>query len=151
MLNLIYLKAFIMKNIFLGIILSLFICSCSSNKTAKHGKDSHQPAKVEKGDDGEWELTVFDAGYESFLATTARPRSLYTETFLKSRNQLLVNEWNALYYSGRYRNIVESDIDYDPNEKYGLEFEYRLYQVFAYTSWKYRIRFDGLSSADRFR
>jgi len=59
-----------------------------------------------------------------------------------------VNEWNSYYYSGRYRNIIESSIDYDPNEKYGLKFEYKLYQVFAYVQWKYGLKLQGLSMTE---
>ena len=75
--------------------------------------------------------------------------SMYTESYLKTRNQFLVSEWNSYYYSGRYRNVIESAIDYDPNENYGLKFEYKLYQVFAYVHWKYGLRMQGLSATDR--
>ena len=78
----------------------------------------------------------------------ARPMSMYTESYLKNRNTFLVNEWNSYYYSGRYRNIIESSIDYNPNENYGLKFEYKLYQVFAYVQWKYKLRMQGLSGVD---
>lgn len=61
------------------------------------------------------------------------------------------NEWNSYYMSGRYRNIIESSIDYSPNENYGLKFEYKLYQVFVYVQWKYKLRMQGLSGADMVR
>lgn len=91
---------------------------------------------------------VFDTQYDYFLNAIAQPQSMYNEQTLKARNQALVSEWNSYYYSGRYRNVIESAIDYDPNENYGLEFEYRLYQVFAFVQWKYGLRLRALSGAD---
>ena len=46
--------------------------------------------------------------------------NMYTESYLKTEIHF-VNEWNSYYYSGRYRNIIESSIDYSPNENYGLK------------------------------
>lgn len=107
--------------------------------------------KPEKNDDGEWDIEVFDTQYDYFLSAHAKPMSFYNEATLKSRNTFLVSEWNSNYMSGRYRNIIESSIDYDPQEKYGLKFEYKLYQVFAYVSWKYGLRLNGLSATDSYR
>lgn len=124
----------------------LFACvavfSCTpQNKVAKNPDSELKP---QKNDEGEWELNVFDIDYDYFLTSRAKPMSMYSESYLKSKNAFLVNEWNSLYYSGKYRNIVENTIDYDPNENYGLKFEYRLYQVFAYAQWKYGLRLNGL-------
>ncbi|MGS0748048.1 DUF6146 family protein [Halpernia sp. GG3] len=44
--------------------------------------------------------------------------------------------------------MIESSIDYDPNENYGLKFEYKLYQVFAYVQWKYHLKLNGLSQTE---
>lgn len=104
--------------------------------------------KPAQNDDGEWELTVIDTQYDYFLNAIAKPKNFYTEAYLKNRNRFLVTEWNSLYYSGRYPNVIESSIYYDPQENYGLTFEYRLYQVFAYVQWKYRLKLNGLSQTD---
>lgn len=113
------------------------------------GNTQSTSMKPEKNDDGEWELIVMDAQYESFLAGEARPRSMYTEQYLKSKNTFLVQEWNSYFYSRAYPNVVESTIDYDPAEKYGLEFEYRLYQVFAMVNSKYGVPFNQLGQMDK--
>ncbi|CAD7804386.1 hypothetical protein CHRY9390_01216 [Chryseobacterium aquaeductus] len=114
--------------------------------------DKEEPAmKPEKNDEGEWELTVIDTQFDYFLNAIARPVSQYSESSLKNRNRILVTEWNSYYMSGRYRNVIESMIDYDPREDYGIKFEYKLYQVFAYVSWKYKLRMNGLGAADSFR
>ena len=118
-----------------------------ANKIPTNPKAENEIAP-QKNEDGEWDLTVIDTQYDYFLNAIAKPISMYSEASLKNRNSMLVNEWNSYFYSGRYRNVIESSIDYDPKENYGLKFEYKLYQVFAYVQWKYKLKLNGLSQAD---
>ena len=133
---------------YLIIFLSIFLMAACSpqNKTA----DNSEPTaiKPEKNDEGEWDIEVIDTQYDYFLNAVAKPMSMYSEGYLKSKNAFLVSEWNSYYISGRHRNVIESMIDYDPNENYGLKFEYKLYQVFAYVQWKYGLKLNGLSQTD---
>ena len=133
---------------YLIIFLSIFLMAACSpqNKTA----DNSEPTaiKPEKNDEGEWDIEVIDTQYDYFLNAVAKPMSMYSEGYLKSKNAFLVSEWNSYYISGRHRNVIESMIDYDPNEDYGLKFEYKLYQVFAYVQWKYGLKLNGLSQTD---
>ena len=136
-----------MKN-FVSFLMILFLAfNCSpQNKTANNKENT--AIKPEKNADGEWDIEVLDSQYDYFLNAIAKPMSMYSESYLKNKNTFLVNEWNSYYYSGKYRNVIESSIDYDPQENYGLKFEYKLYQVFAYVQWKYGLRMSGLSGAD---
>ncbi len=137
-----------MKKLILIIATIFLIISCSSPQNIAKDANNQTAMKPEKNDDGKWDLDVIDTQYDYFLNAIAKPMSFYSEEYLKSRNTFLVNEWNSYYYSGRYRNIIESSIDYDPNEKYGLKFEYKLYQVFAYVQWKYGLKLQGLSMTE---
>lgn len=129
--------------------LMIILINCTPQNSVTKNQDKENTAmKPEKNDDGEWDLQVIDTQYDYFLSAIAKPMSFYTEEYLESRNALLVSEWNALYYSGRYRNVIESSIDYDTREKYGLKFEYKLYQVFAYVQWKYGLKLNGLSMTE---
>lgn len=140
----------IMKKLILLLIVSLFTFSCSAQTPSKSDKEEHE-MKPSKNEDGEWDLTVIDTQFDYFLNAVAKPVSQYSEPYLKNRNTQLVTEWNSYYSSGRYRNVIESSIDYDPKEKYGLKFEYKLYQVFVYVNWKYGLRMNGLSGSDMTR
>lgn len=140
----------IMKNLIIILFLILIPIHSFAQTTPKTDKEE-SAMKPEKNDDGEWELTVIDTQFDYFLNAIAKPISQYSESFLKSRNTMLVTEWNSYYTSGRYRNVIESSIDYDPREKYGIDFEYKLYQVFAYVNWKYKLKMNGLSASDGFR
>lgn len=81
----------------------------------------------------EYEVVVLDAGYESFLATQ-QSKEFFTESVLKGKNEIMVNEWNQRYRQPRHYDpsIYEVSIDYDRNVEYGLEFEYRLYMFFRF-------------------
>lgn len=81
----------------------------------------------------EYEVIVFDAGFDSFLATQ-RSKDFYSEGTLKAKNVLMVNEWNSRHRQPmQYNpNIYEVSIDYDPKTDYGLEVEYQLHMFFRY-------------------
>ncbi len=140
----------IMKNFVLVLLLVCIPFGCFSQDTARKDKEK-QEMKPSKNEDGEWELTVIDTQFDYFLNAVARPISQYSESYLKTKNTFLVNEWNSYYSSGKYRNIIESGVDYDPKENYGIKFEYKLYQVFVYVNWKYKLRMAGLSGSDALR
>ncbi|MPS74669.1 MAG: hypothetical protein E2590_16165 [Chryseobacterium sp.] len=139
-----------MRNLIVLAILSVFIwsCSTSSRQLPESQKTSFSTQKKTDSAD-EWEITVFDTEYETFVATRAQPKSMFTESSLKSRNTILVNEWNSRFYSNVNPNFYEVAIDYDQKENYGFDFEYRLYQFFAYCNWKYGVRFNGLRGIDK--
>ncbi|SFN63204.1 hypothetical protein SAMN05421594_3552 [Chryseobacterium oleae] len=143
-------KCFIMKNIITLLLFVLIPFSCFSQDTPKKGEEKSE-MKPSKNDDGEWDLTVIDTQFDYFLNAVAKPMNQYSESYLKTKNTFLVTEWNSYYNSGKYRNIIESGIDYDPRENYGIKFEYKLYQVFAYVSWKYGLKMNGLSPSDATR
>ena len=136
-----------MKN-FVSFLMILFLSvSCSpQNKVADNNENT--AIKPEKNEDGEWDIEVLDSQYDYFLNAIAKPMNMYSESYLKNKNTFLVSEWNSYYFSGRYRNVIESSIDYNPQENYGLKFEYKLYQVFAYVQWKYGLKMNGLSQTD---
>ena len=132
---------------FIYLILAFSIIACVPQNKPQDSS-SNPEISPSKNDDGEWDLQVIDTQYDYFLNAIAKPMNMYSESYLKNKNNFLVNEWNSYYYSGKYRNVIESSIDYDPQENYGLKFEYKLYQVFAYVQWKYGLRMSGLSGAD---
>ena len=137
-----------MKRISFAFSILLITLSCSSqNNIANQSKEDH-PLQAQKNDDGEYDLEVLDTQFTYFINAIARPMSMYSEGYLKAKNQFLVSEWNSYYFSGRYRNVIESSIDYDPNINYGLKYEYKLYQVFAFVKWKYGLKLNGLSGSE---
>lgn len=87
-----------------------------------------------------YEATVFDPGFDSFLATQ-QPKEFYSEANLKSKNTLMVAEWNYRY-NQPFRHdpqIYEVKIDYESDIDYGLEVEYKLYMFFKFMEKQYKI------------
>ena len=135
-----------MKKLALFLVLLMNIAACTSRTPEPRREMS--AIKPEKNDDGEWDLVVIDDRFDYFMSAIAKPVSQYSESYLKTKNAMLVSEWNGHYYSGRHRDAIESSIDYNPQENYGLNFEYKLYQVFAYVQWRYGLKLNGLSGAE---
>ncbi len=137
-----------MKKLIFAFSILLITLSCSSQNNIANQSKENRPLQAQKNDDGEYDLEVLDTQFTYFINAIARPMSMYSEGYLKSKNQFLVSEWNSYYFSGRYRNVIESSIDYDPNINYGLKYEYKLYQVFAFVKWKYGLKLNGLSGSE---
>ena len=92
-------------------MVSLFVISCEPQNKIAENKENHE-IKPTKNEDDEWELDVLDTQYEYFITAVAKPMSMYSESYLKSRNTFLVTEWNSNFFTGKYRNVIESTIEY---------------------------------------
>ena len=140
-----------MKRFILSSAIVAIMVSCSTQNTAiPEGAKAEMKAQKNTADD-KWEVIVMDPQYDTYINSVAKPMTMYTDESLRARNITLVADWNSRYYSGRNPGFYEVPIDYDPNENYGKEFNYRMYQFFAYLNWKYGVRFQGLSGADTLR
>lgn len=93
----------------------------------------------------EYEVIIIDSGFSSWLASTAQPRSYYTQQYLENKNQTYVNEWNnRVLQPQRYNsNLYEMTIDYDSNINYGYEVNYLIYNYMVYFQNNYRQKLFG--------
>jgi len=82
-------------------------------------------------DSTEYELIVFDPGYEFYL-NSQPSREFYSENYYKTWNIQYVSEWNSRYISKAITGLYDSFIEYDPKIEYGLVLEYKLYYFFRY-------------------
>lgn len=85
----------------------------------------------------QYEATVLDGGFDSFLATQ-KSKDFYSINMLKARNTYLVSEWN--YRCGQPTlydpKVYEQKIDYEAHIDYGLDVEYTLYMFFKFMAEK---------------
>ncbi len=79
----------------------------------------------------EYEIIVFDPGYESYLLSQP-PMDFYSMSYYKSWNTLYTFEWNNRYISQSQTGLYESTIEYDSSIDYDLELEYKLYYFFRF-------------------
>jgi len=131
-----------MKNLLYYLAIGLFIISCSSTTktTLKKTADLPEGAVRIANDSLEYEIIIFDVGYETYLNTIAKPEWYYSQNYLETKNRFYVTEWNIRTQNPlRYNSdIYENTIDYNFNINYGLEVNYKLYNYFKFVEYKYK-------------
>ena len=117
-----------------------FVIGCTSTNSTKVS-DTLRIAN----DDLEYEVIIIDSGFNSWLASTARPRGYYSEGYLEGRNQIYVQEWNSrVMQPQRYNsNLYEMQINYERNVHYGYEVNYLIYNYFIYFQLQYKQQLSG--------
>lgn len=137
------------KSIALILVLGLF-ASCTAQKEALDISTKEQEvfnSKAEeqveiKNEETEYEITIIEPGFYTWLQSIARPEGYYSQSFLENRNKLLVINWNQrVLQPQRFNpNLYELQIDYNPSIDYGYEVNYKLYNYFIYFQRKYNQR-----------
>ncbi|WP_191859503.1 DUF6146 family protein [Hanstruepera ponticola] len=134
-----------MKNVVYILLIISVIASCKSkNVSTKPNSEvvdtSEKQDTIRIANDSlEYEVIIFEAGFDSWMLRRARPRSYYSETFLEARNIQYVTEWNRrVVSSGFDRNLYEMQINYQQGIDYGFEVNYMLYHFFVFFEEKYK-------------
>ncbi len=130
-----------MKKFIWILLLSVMVGGCALFSPGK-GAGSAEIKSDAASDSTEYELVVFDMGFETWLLM--QPSMEHSLEYYKTKNSLYVNEWNYRYMNPRrYKGNYESYIDYDPAKNYGLEFERRLFYYFKYFEETNRVSLDS--------
>ncbi len=94
----------------------------------------------EESDTTEYDLVIFDAGFNRWFARNARPVSFYEHQYLQRWNAILTREWNSLGASGSLRDCRPVNyLDYDSGIDYGKELDYKLFYYFRYMHQRCRL------------
>lgn len=90
----------------------------------------------------EYEVIIIEPGFNTWLNSMARPEGYYSQQYMETRNQIMVQEWNrrVLQPTVYNPNLYELRIDYSPNIDYGYEVNYKLYNYFIYFQLTYNQR-----------
>ena len=115
-----------MKHLFLSILLLTSI-NCYSQL-----KDT----VIIRNDSLQYEITILQPGFDTWLITNARPRGFYSLSYLETQNKFYVSDWNR-----KYNDFY---IQYETSVRYGYEVNYILFNYFQYfrlkTSQKLGVR-----------
>ena len=116
------------KNHLLVFILFLTIAACNVQQPL------HKAAtpEITPEDSTEYELIVFDQGFEIWYLLKNSPALYHSINYYKNWNRQYVDGWNFKAMSHRYSRFLGSPIEYDPNENYPMEIEHKLYYYFQY-------------------
>ncbi len=133
------------KILIIGLVLA-FVIGCTSTKSVVASNDTKVSDTLRiANDDLEYEVIIIEPGFNSWLMSSARPRGYYSESFLESRNQIYVQEWNSRAMQPlRYNSdLYEMQINYDQNIHYGYEVNYLIYNYFIYFQMHYKQQLSG--------
>ena len=129
-------------------LLTICICFIGCNTSKKIPRKSNEEASkitandtvTIANDELEYEIIIIEPGFQSWLASTARPKWYHSQTYLENRNIIYVNEWNSRFRQPmRYsRDLYELPIDYSSNIDYGYDVNYQLYNYFIFFQLKYK-------------
>lgn len=118
------------------LILSIVLfTACTSQKSGKR----HMAPKISVNDSTEYELIVFDPGFESWYALRNSAVQAKSKEYYHSWNIQYVNEWNNRVMTSRHSEIYGGQIDYRSNEDYPFEIEHKLFYYFQYVEHELHI------------
>jgi len=116
-----------------GLLFSGNVCAQDENQTKKG-------AEINSADTTEYELLVFDAKFETFLATVPYSKDFYSNEYYRNWNIQYCAEWNTRHQNpARYGSFYETYIDYNQSVDYGIDFNFKLYQYFQFIEKEYGI------------
>jgi len=134
-----------MKNLFYFLLLGLFIYSCGSGRDIKSSSASATANDTVRiaNDSLQYEIIIIEPGFNLFINSLAKPKGYYSQFYLETKNQILVQEYNSRVRNPlRYNpNLYVQEINYDTFVNYGYEVNYMLYNYFVYLSHEYNQRF----------
>ena len=137
-----------MKNSLYIIAILLFaILSCNTSKSTVIKSDSALATQNDTiriaNDSLEYEVIIIDSGFSTWLLTRAYPRGYNSQSYLESKNQLYINEWNnRVIQPQRYDpDLYGMSINYDSNINYGYEVNYMIYNymIFFQNTYKQKL------------
>lgn len=123
----------------------MFIACGTQQQATKGAAKNNKELSVKTDKDGEYDIVVFDPGYDTFLKTKAFPLGYLSKSYLRNKNTLLVSNWNLRHSqpSVYNPNIYEVHIDYNSANDYSLEFEWKLFNFFMFVEWQTGVNIDG--------
>nr|WP_315187285.1 DUF6146 family protein [uncultured Flavobacterium sp.] len=139
-----------MKNsIYIVAVILFSFLSCKTpqsgfSKTDRAVADKNDTVRI-ANDELEYEVIIIDPGFNTWLNTVALPRGFYSQSYLESKNQFYISEWNnRVLQPQRYNpNLYEMTISYDPNINYGYEVNYLIYNYMIYFQNTYKQKLYG--------
>ena len=138
---------------FVGLlILSILIYACSSSPLKK-GTSKEEPVVI-SNDSLEYEVIIFDIGFNTYLNSIAKPIGYYSQNYLENWNQIYVTNWNIRAQNPENFNadLYQNIIDYSRLIDYGMEVNYKLFNYFEFAQQKYNMRLDSnLGGPNRIR
>ena len=123
-----------MKKLAIILIALMFTLPIMAKNIHSSTKYSPVPDSVGlvKSDSTEYELTVFDTGFENWFRSNSRPMWYFENEYYRSKNNVYVSNWNSRVIQSMHRPPYENEIAYNHTIDYGTEVNWKLYWYFKY-------------------
>ena len=137
------------KSIYIIAIIFCILIGCTTSKSSAIDKEKPTGVKSDTiriaNDKLEYEVIIIDPGFSSWLISNAQPRNYHSQSYLESKNQIWISEWNnRVLQPMRYSpNLYEMTIDYTPSIDYGYEVNYLIYNYLVYFQNTYKQKLFG--------
>jgi hypothetical protein len=140
------------KTIYLFLFFIILVACSTQNQilTKAEGNTEEKITKISdtiriSNDELEYEVVIYEPGFGAWLATRARARNFYSESYLKGRNRIWVAEWNnrTLQPFRFDPNLYEMQINYDYQTDYGYEVNYMIYNYLVFFQQTYKQSLGG--------
>ena len=124
--------------IFIILLSMIFSLNTSPQEKAKQTKNKAEITQV--NDSLEYELLVFDAGFETYLAKLPYSKDFYSNDYYKSWNIRYVTEWNVRAMNPvKYGGMYENQLDFRSDIDYGFDLNFKLYHYFQFFEQENRV------------
>jgi len=126
------------------LVLSVMMYACGSSSLKNPQTKKEEPVVI-ANDSLEYEVIIFDIGFNNYLASQARPIGYYSQNYLENWNVIYVTNWNIRAQNPtRYnQDIYQNVIDYSSSIDYGMDVNYKLFNYFQFAQQKYKMRLDN--------
>lgn len=137
------------NNIYLLVVILCLIIGCNSSKSTVPSPDKSLVKKSDTiriaNDSLEYEVIIIDSGFSTWLVSRAYPRNYLSQSYMESKNQLYVSEWNnRVLQPQRYDpDLYGMSINYDSNIDYGYEVNYLIYNYMIFFQNTYKQKLYG--------
>jgi hypothetical protein len=117
-------------------IIAFFACAWAPARVeAQHSG----PLAHKSQDSTQYEITIIDPLFDDWYLKNFNMAEDRTDMYYRSQDLIAVMNWNYYFHTGRYYNVIESYIDYQPNIDYGINVNRKLFWYFKYIKETYGI------------
>jgi len=120
----------LMKQILLYTGILIFTIACSSQKGIL--KIEQNKIKAEAEDSVEYELIVFDSGFETWYMIQNSPANYRSQPYYEYWNQQYITAWNYHASASQRSSFFEPIMGWYPSVDYGFELNHKLFYYFQY-------------------
>ncbi|MBN2637014.1 MAG: hypothetical protein JXR61_12145 [Prolixibacteraceae bacterium] len=125
-----------MKIIFQLLVILFLVWSCSSQKKMMNldpqGVDLENGGAATANDSIEYNIETFDTQFEIWYQAHNSETSYHSLNYYEQWNRQYVAAWNENATDPRKGNFFELIVGYDPETKYSLELNHKLFYYFQY-------------------